>query len=233
MLETGFENEIKEKVFALLYNSCAKEADKESKAFKVITWLLRVSAHAQAYDIPRRGYRLVEITIREEWSLRGADNTGPAWWDVVLWRWAPAVNHRARDWSVQLPRAGGWGLLQAMKKQLVRREVIQLVSVLLMVVRSAVVTFNQLRIRFFLALLLLILLLSISVHTQRYRAVGVCEVFGSIMKVIAQVSLWWWGGRMTTGYFRRRGACSSYCWSGIAIYFVLWFKADEKRTDIR
>ena len=54
-----------------------------------------------------------------------------------------------------------------MKEQLVRREVIQLVFVLLMEVGSAVVILHQLCVRFLLGLVL-VLFLSVSVHAEWY-----------------------------------------------------------------
>lgn len=189
---------------------CIKET-KDSNDVKLITmhketisltWLLTISAHTDAYNIPRGSRCLVEVTIRKKGSLWSADNTGPAWWDVVLWRWAPAVNHGPRDWSVQVPYARGWGLILPVEKQLVRREELQLVFVLLVIVGLAVRIFSNIfpvpDLFFF------ILFLSISVHAERYGAVGVCEAFVSTVQAIAQASLWGWSRWLAAGPFSRR-----------------------------
>lgn len=166
-----------------------------------LTWLLRISVHTHANNISWGSRCLVEVTIRKKGSLRSADNTGPSWWDVVLRRRAPAVNHGPRDWSVQVPCAGGWGLLPPVEEQLVRREGMQLVFVLLVIVGLAVRIFSRI---FLLPGLFLALFLSISVHAEWYWAVGVCEVFVSIVQAIAQASLWGWSRCLTAGPFSRR-----------------------------
>lgn len=177
----------------------------KKKKKKVLTWLLWVSAHAQTHNIPRWGYCLVEIAVCKEGSFWGAHNTGPAWWDVVLRCWAPAVDHGPCDWSVQIPSAGGWGLVQPMEEQLVWRGVVQLVFVLLLVVVLAVVTVGELCVCL-LFCLLLILFLFISVHAEVYGAVGVC-----------------WGERMRLASDVLAGKCSKKKWcSLINVVKRLW-----------
>lgn len=194
-----------------------------------LTWLLWVSAHRQSHGIPWRGYCLTKITICEEGTLRGADNAGPARWDVVLRCRAPAVNHRPCDWSVRVSGAGGWGLLQLSEELLVWREVVQLVFVLLVVVvvGLAVESFSELCIRFLLHLFLVVFL-SICIQAEGDGAVGVVEVFGSIMQAIAQVSLWGCGNQVTAGHFGRRCRSSSNGRGGAISYSVLWIKALKK-----
>lgn len=138
----------------------------------VVTWLLRVSADTQTHDISWWGYCLVKVTIRKEGSLRRAPNAGPAWRDVVLGCWSPAVNHGARDRAVQIPRAGGRGLLLVAVEQLMQRWVLESGTV----VSSAAGVFNRLHVCLFLFLLLFfIIFLSIHVHAEANGAVGVCR----------------------------------------------------------
>ena len=138
----------------------------------IFTWLLQVSACAQAHDIPWWGYRLVKVAVRKEGSVRRAPNAGPAWWDVVLGCRSPAVNHGARDRAVQIPGAGGRGLLLATVEQLVQRWVLESRTV----VSPATGMFSRLLVDLVLFLLLFfIIFLSIHVHAVAYRAVGVCR----------------------------------------------------------
>lgn len=222
------------------------------------TWLLRVSADTQTYDVPGQGYRLVEVAVCKEGALWSAPNAGPAWWDVVLRRWSPAVDHGSCDRPVEVPRAGGRGLLLTVE-QLVQRRVFESGTV----VSTAAVISGGLRFRLFLFLhLLFVVFLPIHVHAEAYGAVGVCRgerggVAGAmaarqkcfqschkdidskvlrgrprlphVVSSILQTRVPLWWWRVTVGPFSRGCGGSSNRWRRAALCPLFWIKTYWKK----